>query len=145
MATSSYYRIMRDNKKSEAKKYKRWAEKIEKILGKLRKDLSDNQNDINRKLAEIQEELEDGVREVPVFQSNARLLDEHVERSVQVDPHLSNAEESLDREAKDLRKKQEDAEDEAERFDQLYEEAKEEEAEERRRQREEIMNALSGK
>lgn len=145
MATSSYYRIRRDDKRSEAKKYKRWAEKIEKILGKLRNDLSDNQNDINRKLADIQEELEDGVREVQAFQSNARLLDEHVEKSIQVDPHLSKAEDSLESEAKELRRKQEDAEAEAERFDQLYQEAKEEEAEERRRQREEIMNALSGK
>lgn len=145
MATSSYYRIMRDNKKNEAKKYKRWAEKIEKLLGKLRKDLSDNQRDINQQLMKVQGELEDGVREVQVFQSNIRILDEHVEKSIQVDPHLSKAEDSLESEAKELRRKQEDAEGEAERFDRLYQEAKEEEAEERRRQREEIMNALSGK
>lgn len=145
MATSSYYKIMCKNKRDEAKKYKRWAESIEKILGKLRRDLSDNQRDINQQLTKVQDELEDGVREVPVFQSNARLLDEHVEKSIQVDPHLSNAEEALDREAKDLRRKQQEAEDEADKYDRLYQEAKEEEAEERRRQREEIMNALSGK
>lgn len=145
MATSSYYATMRDGKKKEAGEYKKYAEKIERILGRLRTKLTDEQESVNRYIAKLEDHLEAGIKQVPTYESNCFIISQHREKSVSADAFLSVAEEELDTESRKLRKKQQDAIDEAERYERLRIEAKAREDEERRKRIERIMKAVSDK
>lgn len=142
MASSSYYWQKCREMKDEAKRYKENWRDLEKILKDVEKDFDNNVTDVNKALNQCEEKLEDGVRYLAAFTTaQSSELSGQKEAVPGRDGDMSEVQNSLENEIAALKKKEQDALDEAKRYKDLAKAAEAEEAAERARA---LASALSG-
>lgn len=146
MASSSYYWRKCREMKAEAKQYKNNWKELEKIQKDVDGDFDNNVRDVNNALGKCEDKLEDGVRHLASFiNAQSTELSGQEEASPDQDRDMSDVKESLENEIDALKKKEQDALDEAERYAELAREAEEEEAEERRERLASAVSKILGK
>lgn len=127
MMSSSNYQRLCDDKKEEARRYRKSRRELGEIQKAFERGFTDNVSGCNERICSCAEKLEDGIREVGSISSRVQELGQAKEADPNCDSAISGASSALGFEILELERKQEQAEKDAERYGELARQARQEE------------------
>ena len=142
MASSSYWKKLRDQENDRIKQIKSKIEALKSIKKNIENGLPDNVTDVNKTINDVNAEITNSLKHDAVYKRNADELLCSRESNVQMDKNLSAAKTELEVEIGRLEQSKKEAESDRDRYDQKYRDAKEEEQREARERHEAAINSV---
>lgn len=125
MASSSYWKRLRDQEDDKIDKYKGWLKELKEIKDGFSKwDVKDGPSDVNSKLKKAVGNLNDAVDGCSAYNSNVNYIEDQDEASVSTDNLVSGAKSAVEREIKNVESMIDTAEEKYKEYNKRYKAAK---------------------